>query len=285
VRAGTLDDPLLIELSGLAASRLADDLLWGVNDSGNEPLLHAIAPSGEVLGRVRVEGATEVDWEDLASFVHDGKSYLLIADVGDNQAVRPLVALVLVEEPRFEASGALPAAVEPVWTRWFRYEDGPRDCEAVAVDVSAGRILLVSKRAVPPSLYELPLEFPQGDTVPVHTAKKTADLALPRPGVPKRTRPTPRGRYASQPTALDVDPGGRVAWLQTYTAGYEFHRAEGASWAETFAAEPRRVDVPRMRQIEAAAFGRSGRDVWISSERRPAPLFRLAPAAGTSATP
>jgi hypothetical protein len=43
------------------------------------------------------------------------------------------------------------------WRVRFRFEDGPRDCEAMAVDPEQPRALLLSKRTEPPVLYELTL--------------------------------------------------------------------------------------------------------------------------------
>lgn len=40
--------------------------------------------------------------------------------------------------------------------------DGPRDCEAVAVDAATGQVLLISKSAFPPELFSLPLSNPHG---------------------------------------------------------------------------------------------------------------------------
>ena len=46
VFAGTLEDPRLDEASGLAVSQRSRDLLWVVNDSGAEPVLHALGLDG-----------------------------------------------------------------------------------------------------------------------------------------------------------------------------------------------------------------------------------------------
>ena len=75
-------------------SRLRSDFLWTHNDSGDRPRLYALDLTGKHLGTCDVEGAGAVDWEDMASFQRDGTSYLLIADVGDNQRMAKNLATV-----------------------------------------------------------------------------------------------------------------------------------------------------------------------------------------------
>ena len=147
----------LVEASGLAVSRRHPDLLWALNDSGNKPLLFALDVSGGDLGQVTLVGTKNRDWEDLASFTWRGEPWLLVADVGDNRGQRDRVVLHALPEPQADDQGRFSGEVKPAWSLTFTYPDGPRDCEAVAVDEAAGRILLLSKRRNPPMLYSLPL--------------------------------------------------------------------------------------------------------------------------------
>ena len=111
------------------------------------------------VARFRVKGAKNIDWEDLASFDLGGRHYLMVADTGDNGGLRRTLQLHAFEEPaRLRDGGTL----EPAWSIAFRWPDGPRDCEAVAVDAAAGRVLLVSKKRRPPELFDLPLHPPDG---------------------------------------------------------------------------------------------------------------------------
>ena len=103
------------------------------------------------------------DWEDMAAFRRDGKSYLLIGDIGDNKANRETIKqplkLLLVQEPD---AGSLPAGETTLpieRTIQFRYEDGPHDCEALAVDAKRNVALLLTKELdTECSLYEVPLD-------------------------------------------------------------------------------------------------------------------------------
>lgn len=86
----------LHEISGLAV--LDNHTLIAINDGGNEPDLYLISLKGEAQRTVRVAGATNEDWEDLAS---DG-TYLYIGDIGNNLNKRKNLCVykVLLEDIR-----------------------------------------------------------------------------------------------------------------------------------------------------------------------------------------
>jgi hypothetical protein len=147
VSVGNLANPQINEASGLASSRLYPAVLWVINDGGNDPMLY---------------------WEALASFQLQDTAYLLIADVGDNWEQRKTSSLYVVEEPSITKTGLSDdTPVKIAWHIRFTYEDGPRDCEAVAVDVAHQRVLLLSKRGLKPVLYELPLLPVEDDVIAV----------------------------------------------------------------------------------------------------------------------
>lgn len=151
--SGLLLDSQLDEVSGLAASHGHGDVLWLLDDGGNPARLFAVSRRGRKLATVTVEGVVKTDWEDLAAFDLDGRHYLLIADTGDNGGLRKTLQLHVVEEPARIQDGTL----RPAWSIAFRWPDGPRDVEAVAVDAERGEILLISKKRQPPELFVLPL--------------------------------------------------------------------------------------------------------------------------------
>src|SRR6185503_19917168 len=57
--------PELTEASGIAASRTMPGRFWTHNDSG-QPVLFALDRGGNVVGRLRLTGATVDDWEAVA---------------------------------------------------------------------------------------------------------------------------------------------------------------------------------------------------------------------------
>jgi hypothetical protein len=260
-----LEAAALKEASGMATSAVNDGLLWLLNDSGSPPELFLTVSNGEKLGKVTVDGVRNTDWEDLASFTLDGKPYLLIADTGDNGSQRKECALHIVAEPAAPKEGTLLARKASVaWTIRFRYEDGPRDCEAVSVDVKAKRVLLLSKRTDPPMLYELPLKPSKGG---LQTAKKIGQLGA---ALPNNFPPTP---FGTQPTGMSIAPDGTMAAIVTYAGAFLFPRRGDESWAASFTREPVRLPGHGLRQAECIAFSRDGRAIRVSSEGAEAPII------------
>ena len=257
VVAGTLANGQINEASGLAPSRLYPGVLWTINDGGDDPLLYAVGTDGADLGTFRVEGAKNFDWEALAGFRLRDTAYLLIADVGDNWEQRQSATLYVVEEPDITAIGLNDVKmVNLAWQINFIYEDGPLDCEAVAVDANAQRVLLLSKRSLSPVLYELALQPADPDSFMVARRLTT---------VP----------YIHWPTAMDLAPDGLSAVVLTYNNGYLFSRKQGEDWPSAFQRKPQRLNFNSLFQQEAACFGFYGKSVFVTSERTPAPLVRI----------
>ena len=269
--AGLVTSGELDEISGLAASHVHEDVLWAINDSGNPARLYAISRRGRLLARYDVEGARNIDWEDLASFEQDGHHYLLVADTGDNGGRRRGIDLYGFEEPASLAGGRL----RPAWTIHARWPDGPRDCEAVAVDAAAGQVLLVSKKRTPPDLFALPLADPKGA---VREARRIGRLqGVPQASAELRRNDPRLASLYSQVTAIDIAPDRTTLAVLTYGSVLFYRRTGDASWADAAAQAPETHDVPLIPQAEALAWSAGGQGLYASGEFRPAPLFYLVP--------
>lgn len=269
-----ITEPRLRELSGLAASRRQPGVLFAHNDSGFPNEIFALSKDdGRLLASWRILGARNVDWEDMAIFELDGKSYLLIADFGDNAGRRDAVELYVVEEPEVPTeytAGTLALA----WTIRYRYPDGPQDAEAVAVDVARGELLVLNKRRVPATLYRLPLR-PEATTEPVLAEALGQTRALPQPSRAEIEQDPSYGRYRSQPTSMDLSPDGRELAVLTYGHAWIYRRQAQQCWSEVIASTPERLGLPLLPQAEAIAFSGDGQRLWITSERLPAPVLRI----------
>ncbi|HEY5805737.1 MAG TPA: hypothetical protein VIT90_18830 [Lysobacter sp.] len=269
--AGVMLDPQLDEISGLAASRRHRDVLWMLDDGGNPERLFAVSTGGSRLATLRVEGVTKTDWEDLAAFELDGRNYLLIADTGDNGGLRRSLQLHIVEEPaRIEN-----ARLRPAWSIAFRWPDGARDCEAVAVDAENRQVLLISKRRQPPELFSLPLQ-PRGKAL--QTAHRLGALAgVPQADANALRRNPQRARLDSQVTAADLSPDGRTLAVMTYRWLLLYKRHAREDWGQAIARAPRFEPLPWLPQAEALAWSRDGLHLYATGEFIPAPLYRITP--------
>jgi len=266
VLAGRLENRDIDEASGLARSQRAANRFWVLNDSG-KPRLYAIDGRGAALGRVSVDGAKLSDWEDIASFGLGGVPYLLIADVGDNEANRKDVRLYFVEEPEPEDDEV---AVE--WEFDFTYPGGPRDAEAVAVDEQAGRVLVLSKREIPAVLYSLPLRPEDSGR---QLAMPVATPLLPQPDRQDVAFAPKIKSWWWQPTGMDVSPDGTGLVILTYRGVFYYLRRAGESWSDAVQRKPLALTVGDYAQAESVAFDRSGSAVFVTLEGRGAPLVRI----------
>lgn len=263
---GHIQNVALWESSGLVNSRKQSHILWSHNDSGDMPLLYAVSTRGEHLGSIRLSNAVNRDWEDIANYHYNGMDYLLIADIGDNDAQHRFYRVLIVKEPSIdELSADRVLAVDVVRTIRFQYEDGPHDSEALAVDPNNGDIFLLSKRKKPASLYRLTWEM---DDRQIHIAKKIVSLK----GLPTtRNIFTP---FRHQPTAMDISQDGKKMVVLTYGNAYLYTR-KGQNWKNTLLGTPKLLRIPRLKQAESICFSAHEPAIYIGSERKRAPIVKI----------
>ena len=272
--AGSIAEATINESSGLAPSLRTANVYWTNNDSGGEPVLYAIDGTGKYLGSVRFAGAVNIDWEDCASFSVNGKAYLLAADVGDNYAKRIDCKLYIIEEPDpAELDPAHELTAEIAWQLPVTFQDGPRDCENVAVDPAERSIYFISKRTTPPVVYRLPLMPVKG------TAKPMLELVGNLYGIQQPTGPfalleTLQGKYRVLPCGFDISSDQRTAVVLTYGEVYIYNREPGETWGSALARQPLRLSDHNLPQAEGVCFTPDNQAVMVSTEGTPAPLLR-----------
>ena len=120
-----ISDPRIAESSGLARSNRRKGVYWTHNDSGDSARIFAVRLDGKVLEERRIEGATNVDWEEIAV---DGDT-IWINDAGNNANRRRDLALYSVPERggktvRYEIAYPDQKEFPPQTDRRF-------DCEAI----------------------------------------------------------------------------------------------------------------------------------------------------------
>jgi len=203
-RTGTLPSEI-DEASGLAASLAHPGVLWTHNDSGGEAVVFAVDTAGRILGRVRVDGARNRDWEDIALGPCPAGTCLYIADTGDNNLNRQVSTVYRISEPSPADSVSSPAERLPV-----RLPDGPRDIEALTVLPSGDLIFVDKGREHPISVYRYPAPVQPDDTVRLERIQSLGTAAAPLP---------------YQVTGAAATPDGRWVVIRTYTA-VEFRRVQ-----------------------------------------------------------
>jgi len=264
---GRLESKKLDEASGLQAGE--DGVFFLHNDDGSE--IFAIDSTGRDIGRMRVRDAKNKDWEDIGRIPGENGPLLVIGDTGDNHHARKSVRLYFIEEPR---PGDFNRSVEFSHEVKVRYPGGPRDVESMAYDPASGMILLLSKRDQPPRLYGIPLDkaLDEKKVEAEFLAEVTGFRPPTRSDIMKNLK---RGMWVSQPTGMDISADGRMAAVITYRSLYLFHREDNETWAEAFQRQPEEFIGPPGLHDEAVSFGHDQRSIYVTTERRPAPLYRL----------
>lgn len=195
----------LTELSGLARSARAPDVLWAHNDSGDSARLFALRTDGSSLGSVSLTGVTALDWEDL-TMERGEHPALWVGDIGDNAEFRPNIQLHRLDEPD---PSALPAtATAESYT--LSFPDGAHNAEALVWDPLDARLYLFTKAESGLSgMWQVPDLEDEGRVL-----EQVALLDLMGPS------------FGGSPliTGGEVSPDGSLLLLRTYTHIWGFRR-------------------------------------------------------------
>lgn len=154
-----LQDPALLESSGLAVSARHDGVLWTHADGGSVAQVRAVDGSGETVATVTLAGIDPYDPEALAPGTDgEGDPALFLGDIGDNFEERADVSVFRFAEPDTIAD----RTVEATWYR-FTYPDGPHDAEALLVHPRTGRLMVATKGFGGAGLYRAPRDLVPSD--------------------------------------------------------------------------------------------------------------------------
>lgn len=219
--------PQITESSSLVVSTTRRGLAYTANDSGDGGTVYVLDTStGAIVGRTTLAGVDPVDVEAMAACA-DGS--LVVADIGDNAAIRSTVAVYRLAQP---GRGRHVVSADRLM---LRYVGGPRDAESVLCDSNSGRVFVISKQALSAAVYATPAD-----------AFKRERAAL-RP-----VASAPGG--ATDATML---PGGSLAVIRTYV-GAALYRYP--SWRLVHS-----IPLPQQRQGESVA-APGTHVLWVGSE-------------------
>ncbi len=271
-----ISQPDLAEISGIARSLTQPGVYWVHNDSGDTARIFAINSQGRLLGEVHLAGIAARDCEDIDTFRIGGRNWILLADVGDNDAVRDDLRFQFFPEPDpAELSPERPLTITPAHTWQVAYVDGARDCEGVTVSEETAEILLISKRTEPPVLYTLPFAQGPATTATIHIAHPVTPLpGIEPPTAAERAIPGRLGQFRAQVTAFDLCDGGDCAAVLTYGNIWLYQKRGNEPWTTVFTRPPARIPVTGLPQAEALCFAPDSHDLIVTTERLPAPLQR-----------
>lgn len=257
---GVLANANLTELSGLAASFTQPAVLYGHNDSGGDPVIYLLSTTGADLGERLLDGATPVDWEDLALGPGPNGPSLYVGDIGDNGLARPEPYLVYrLDEPQVGGAPSTSTVAFEVFE--LEYPGGAHhNAEAMMVHPSTGDLYIVTKEGTgdPSQVYKAAAPLVSGA---INLLSLVTTLAVPT-GLDLPV------------TGGDIHPLGEAVLLRTYNTIYQFVRPVGPDFDPVFSAPFTRVPAAPLGigpnneiQGEAITWFPDGLGYYTASER------------------
>ena len=144
----------------------------------------------------------------------------------------------------------------------FTYADNqPHNCEAVAFDARDNQFLLIEKRRHAELFLHSPvwqLSWDPNKRQQQQVAKPIGAIDFPIV------------------TGLDLSPDGNRGFAITYLgSGAELTRKPGEDWAAALKRPLRIVELPARKQGEAVCYGNDGKTLFLTSEKKPSPLYMV----------
>jgi hypothetical protein len=264
-QSGTVQEPSLNEISGIAASRKNPGVLWVHNDSGGLAAVYALNSQGDLLATVHLSEVTVTDVEDITMGTNpsSGNRVILLGDIGDNNAIRTYVTIYRISEP--VVYPCLNDSETPVFNLTpeifhLTYPDGPRDAETLLFDPVDRNLYIVSKRDFPVGrLYQVPSPLLPGQTVELEYILDI-DMAFPVGG--------------------DVSADGSAIILKNYFQPLNdnamvWRRMPGTDFTTAFNSDSCRVTLIDEPQGEAIAFDPFSSSYFTTSEGVGQPVYEF----------
>lgn len=254
-RVGLFSDSRLTEISGMVPVTGRPGLLWVHNDSDNSAHIFAVRDSGAVVARVAVTGASNVDWEDISCGPGPlpGRSYLYIADTGDNATSRDEVCIWRIPEPRLpDNAGGRNYSSAPAARIRVRYPDGNFNAEALFVHPERGDLYIISKTTATAHAYRLRAPAPVNSLT---TLEALGNFRIP-----------------GEVTAADITGDGLRMVVRTFTVVREYDAPPGQPFERIFASAGRTLPNANSAEpkSEAACYDLDDRHIYTCNEIAPA---------------
>src|ERR1700761_1604684 len=156
----------LLEVSGVAASRINPGILYIHQDSGDPSQVYLTDGSGADKGTLTLTSVGNRDWEDIAVGPGPvaGVNYIYVGDIGDNDSKYSSVFVYRFPEPDLTGK-TLPyiSDITSVDIIQLKYPDGPRNAETLMVDPLTKDIYIASKESNLSKIYVA--RYPQSTSI------------------------------------------------------------------------------------------------------------------------
>ena len=256
---GTQKKKTMKEISGLACSRQTPGYIWehGDENTGDERRILAIKPDGTQQMEVKITtSSTRDDWEDIATGVYDGKNYIFIGAIGDNDlAFKDQYYIYYFEEPAI-TSGSISVNAGEIQ---FGYPDGKAyNTETLMYDNIDQMFYIATKVDGVCSLYSLPFKTSYSGK---QTLTKVCDLG--------------NGSVFNLCTGGDITPDGN--WMAIKNGQYIllWERQGIESLSETVKRRPTQIAAYKEeKQGESLAWDDSTTFYTTSDQKKDVPIYK-----------
>ncbi|MFF9477925.1 hypothetical protein [Streptomyces sp. NPDC014733] len=235
-----ISDHRITESSGLIASRTHPGVYWTHNDSDDGPYVYAVdSRTGRTVATVTLRGIGDPRDVEAISLGPDGNIY--VGDIGDNLGGKwDHVWIYRFPEPKQLRDQTVTATQFDV-----KYDDGPRDAEALMVHPKTGRVYIASKKqGGGGALYAAPEQLSTSGT---NVFRKVAPIDL-------------------WVTDGSFSPDGTRLILRSYFGARMY------AWRDGRPKDLGSVGVPVQQQGESVSFTPDGRTLMFGSEGENSPV-------------
>ena len=241
----TLKEAAITEMSGIAKSRQFKDTYWVHNDSGDSARIFALRADGKSIspaGGIKIDGAVNHDWEDIAV---EGKT-LYISDLGNNGNKRKDLAIYQVDEPdpskdtSVKVTKKIPVAY-PDQTEFPPSGALKFDCEAIFC--LRGKVYIITKHRVNKLLPDISANLYRLDTMNTDSVNKPVKIDS-------------ASNLSGWVTAADVSPNGKQLAVLTNFPGMSVWICDTSAAGDRFfsGGSKRQILLKNIKQAEAVCW-------------------------------
>jgi hypothetical protein len=243
VRKGSVSKKIA-EASGLVASVANPGYYWTHNDGENPAEVFLIDDKAEIVMTCKLANVANRDWEEIAvgAGPQEGKSYLYVGEIGDNQSQYPYKMIYRFEEPVLSDGDHIISKFETIV---FNLSDGVRDTEAMIIEPGTNDLFIVSKREDSVRLYKVPAPINSGDTLQAEFKTKLAFNKI---------------------VAISISTDGKEVLMKNYDHLYYWKKSGTESIPELLQRNPTELDYLQEAQGEAIAWTLDGTGFYTLSE-------------------
>jgi len=205
---GKIIDSALEEISGIDYSK-QHNIIWCNNDSDGKPIIYGINLTGELVCELKLEGVKNRDWEDLSYGEIDGKYYIFVGDIGDNDKKYDSKFIYYFEEPSIITDEIIIKDVKQIE---FNYPTDNFDSECLMFDHLSKDLVIITKREINEKVFAINYPYINDKLV---TAEYKTEVQI---GI--------KNNQLSRVTGGDISDDGKFILIKNYSTVFYWERGE-----------------------------------------------------------